>query len=480
MNKNETKKKAMKEPVKKLHNMPISVYNDLIELLYVQSYSRNEKRMVLYLYKWLADNNLSGTIDNAGNLIITKGIASTYPCTVAHMDTVHVLVDDYTIYHNSMAGGDTVLFAKKGKKYTGIGGDDKCGIFACLYMLKKLPAIKVVFFTQEETGCVGSSDIDHSFFDDVRYIIQLDRHGKHDLIDTYCGSKTISPKFSSEIGKLKKEHGFKSANGIITDSMNLWSDNVGISCLNMSCGYFRPHTVNEYIEVNTLWNSILFTKKIIKKLGTERYEHKKPPQKWHKIYSTGKNTKAVFNQCSICRKWKEIIQGTKVTGKYGKVQLYNKYVCYSCISNTKLLIKEEVCHICNEAKKESFGSRRSEYKWKWVCNTCYVKELNKLNKDKKVSKDSDVEYVVCPVCNRLTNRRNLLIYSQRYDKFICSKCYYKPMDVEKCDICEVVVETKYGKKDVWDLNFVCNMCSERFEPIVDNENGGIDVGKLKN
>jgi hypothetical protein len=57
---------------------------------------------------------------------------------------------------------------------TGIGGDDKCGVFACLTLLKELPNLKAAFFVSEETGCHGSRMADSKFFKNVGYGIQFD------------------------------------------------------------------------------------------------------------------------------------------------------------------------------------------------------------------------------------------------------------------------------------------------------------------
>ena len=161
-----------------LEPMPDGIKKDFVNLLSVQSHSNNEKRMILYLTNWLCDNKLYETepdtegwyIDEVGNLVVTKGVAGTYnyPCIVAHLDTVHKVVKKYTIW-SSFRNNEKILYAKQGRdklaKNTGIGGDDKCGIFACLYFLKVLDNVKVVFFTQEESGCKGSRNIDHAFFE---------------------------------------------------------------------------------------------------------------------------------------------------------------------------------------------------------------------------------------------------------------------------------------------------------------------------
>ena len=47
---------------------------------------------------------------------------------------------------------------------TGIGGDDKAGVFICLQLLEKLDSCKVFLPVAEETGCNGSKEADPEFF----------------------------------------------------------------------------------------------------------------------------------------------------------------------------------------------------------------------------------------------------------------------------------------------------------------------------
>ena len=190
-------------------------YNKLLPLLKVQTNSENEKLMVLYLDKELRKLKLPYTIDFAGNILVTKGKSKLYPCVVSNLDTVHYLVDNFELC-TDIDDKDT-LFAISGKRRIGVGGDDKCGILACLYMLEILPTIKVVFFSGEESGCRGSRKINHRFFTDCMYIIQLDRRGKRDFIQTYWSKKTVSNEFSSEIGLVKKKYRYKNTTGTITD-----------------------------------------------------------------------------------------------------------------------------------------------------------------------------------------------------------------------------------------------------------------------
>lgn len=468
--------------------MPEKEYSDLVDLCMIQSSSANEKRMVVYIVDKLTKMGFiynpnphskktptknSFYIDSIGNIIVTKGTTKTYPCIVSHMDTVHDVEDNYKIFYYSKDENDKKLFAKNGKLKGGIGGDDKCGVYACLYMLKNRPSIKAVFFTQEETGCKGSNNIDKTFFDDVRYIIQLDRYGNSDFIDKYMGQKTVSQEFSSEIGKLKKEFGFKSAVGIYTDAINLWDDNVGISCVNISCGFYAPHSVNEYIIINELWNSVLFTEKIIKILKAKKYES--IPSFVKTTYLTTKKSKE-FEICIFCRKLKNVDYG--FTNWKGK-----GFACFKCcnlpdnknankntthnhnLSDTLLSICR--CNICNKEFKfdwkcrYEYGDFLEKYNYKWVCNTC-------INNDKE---KSDVRYI-CPICKEKTNKRNLLVWSQLHKKMVCSKCHYdkklrtnnKDTKLKTCSFigCENTQEEKLGQyltsaKNSW----LCSSCNAR-------------------
>lgn len=384
--------------------------NKLIDVLSIQTNSSNEKLMILYLSKCLEQMDLRYNrdwfIDAAGNLLVIKGKAKTYPCVVAHMDTVHKFVGGFEVYKKYMHYYKTVnkkkitarrcleLHAYDNKNTTagdfhdsvGVGGDDKCGVFACLYFLKILPAVKIVFFSREEVGCIGSRNVSHSFFEDCRYIIQLDRKNGHDFITNYCSGKTISHRFSSELGGLKKEFSFRSARGSVTDSVKLWDAGVGISCINLSAGYHNSHSSFEYVDVNELFNSINFVNAIIYHLKEMRYESKpKPivPTKWKSITST-EPTKITFKQCAVCLQWRD------------EVALYKqkeKLVCFTCLhkiekrvvstpttltASTTITITPDLrqCHTCRDfVDIQAMYAYEGEY----YCYGCYSQITKILN-----------------------------------------------------------------------------------------------------
>ncbi len=444
-------------------------YNKLIPLLKVQTNSENEKLMVLYLDKELRKLKLPYTIDAAGNILVTKGKAKLYPCVVSHLDTVHDFVEDFLLCRDT--DDDDVLFAMSGKQRVGVGGDDKCGILACLYMLEVLPIIKVVFFSGEESGCKGSRKINHNFFADCMYIIQLDRNGKRDFIQTYWSKKTVSHEFSSEIGLVKKKYKYKNATGTVTDVMKLWDNNVGISCINISCGYYQPHSQYEHISVADLWNSIKFTEEVINTMQIKKYPSLPPPV----TVSTGVTTgrwNSLYSECCECKKWKKDTFLYNVKGSKTK-----EVICWPC--------KKEIYKKKNKKKqdnKKSTGSRpRNPEGHKqniipytgtvFACHECgkTVAELQ-AGDSLKPFIIGEVKYLYCNSCMAL-----LKVSNKEDTPVVCESCqeiipkdHYSTMiqDMLVCGECAYVLREYIGKDSVKKC-WVCNKVIPKDHKIIE-------------
>ena len=243
---------------------------ELLKSLYkVFSPSMNEKKMRRFIKRHI-NNNISGVTivqDNAGNLLITKGESDSYPCICAHMDQVqHLHPKDFTCVEN-----DDVIFgySPKERKQCGLGADDKNGLFIALECLASYDAIKCAFFVGEEIGCKGSGAVDISFFDDCRYCIQIDRRGNSDMI-TNIYSEMCSEEFIRDVDC--QSHGYEISDGLMTDVAELREKGVEVSCINLSCGYYEPHTDYEFTSKPDLQKCYDFVCHIIERC-TKRYEH---------------------------------------------------------------------------------------------------------------------------------------------------------------------------------------------------------------
>jgi hypothetical protein len=158
-------------------------------------------------------------------------------------------------------------------KMRGLGADDKNGIWVCLNVLAKFDVVKCAFFVGEEIGCVGSRGCDMSFFDDCRFVLQCDRRNGGDLITSICGG-LCSEEFLNDIDYAK--FGYKETSGLTTDVGTLKSRGLKVSCVNMSCGYYCPHTDEEYTVLSELDNCLAFVEHIITKCR-KVYPHEKEP-----------------------------------------------------------------------------------------------------------------------------------------------------------------------------------------------------------
>jgi hypothetical protein len=243
----------------------------LKELFKIYSPSKNEKKMRKFIKWWIKNNVPEATImtDEIGNIYVTKGETETYPCLAAHMDQVQKI---HSKDFEAIETKDYIFgFSRKNKRQEGLGADDKVGVWVNLKCLKKFDHIKAVFFVGEEVGCVGSGKCNMEFFDDCRYVIQCDRRNGDDLITTIGGwTQLCSPEFIKDIQP--ELFGYKEESGLITDVGELKERGLKVSAINLSCGYYEPHTDREFVIKSEVLNCLAFVRHIITTC-TKTYPH---------------------------------------------------------------------------------------------------------------------------------------------------------------------------------------------------------------
>ena len=214
----------------------------LKQLFSIHSPSGKEDRMIKFLVSYLS--KIPGVQlgkDTYGNLYAWKGEAESYPCIVAHLDQVQ---RNHPKDFKAIETRDIIFgFSPSNHSFCGLGADDKNGILICLEALKKYDVMKVAFFREEETGCKGSSNCLMTFFDNCRYVLQCDRRGNSDLITNIGFSDLCSEKFVQDIDP--ERWGYKEEQGLMTDVETLKEKGLAVSAVNISCGYYNPHTDEE-------------------------------------------------------------------------------------------------------------------------------------------------------------------------------------------------------------------------------------------
>jgi hypothetical protein len=261
----------------------------LFKVMSVQSKSRKDDIMRTFLKNYFDKVKLKVEEDTYGNLYITKGKAKSYPCVVAHIDTVHTLLPSHAFKVFRMGSLLYAMNALTGTQ-TGIGGDDKVGIYIALHVLHNHKNVKVVLYRDEEIGHIGSKHSikeNKEFYKDCNFVIQCDRKGDDDFLTSSGGIKMCSEEFITATKPYADKHEYKEGYGISTDVDTLVREGIGISCINLSSGYHRPHSSTEVVNIDDVRNVASLVDEMITNLGETKFEYKyvKPVYSYNSRYS---------------------------------------------------------------------------------------------------------------------------------------------------------------------------------------------------
>lgn len=168
---------------------------------------------------------------------------------VAHLDTVHKQLPEHIVYENK---------GNKVSSPTGIGGDDRCGVYMILEVIKRYNC-SVLFCEDEEIGGIGaekfvSSDVAQGL--KFNYIIEFDRRGSKDAVFYNCGNDKFEEFITRDF--YEKEYGSFSDISIIAPRL-------GCAAVNLSCGYHSAHTTQEYVMMSEMRKSIEEACKILER-----------------------------------------------------------------------------------------------------------------------------------------------------------------------------------------------------------------------
>lgn len=270
---------------------------ELLKKLYqIAAPSGKEKKMIQFIKNRLKE--MSGVIyhvDKIGNIYAVKGKNTTYPCLVSHTDEVHLRPKEG---YNVVVLQDEIIFGYDSirKDFCGIGADDKNGIWVCLKCLEKYDSLKCAFFVDEERGCVGSRQADMDFFKDCRFVLQCDRRGNSDIVTDIGGTPLCSDEFIQAVDY--KKQGYRRTAGMLTDVATLKEKKLSVSCVNISCGYYNPHTNREITDIRDLYKCLGFVCHIIEnctKVYSHTYTYRHPT-----FRSTSDwNLLSRFNTCNL-------------------------------------------------------------------------------------------------------------------------------------------------------------------------------------
>lgn len=172
-----------------------------------------------------------------GGYILVHGEAPVM--LLAHLDTVH----RSPVREICVSQDGSILMSPQG-----IGGDDRCGVYALVAAYAGAEAKPWLLFTcDEEAGCLGAyrfRDMHRKGrlpkeLDGLKMLVEIDRKGKYDAVYYDCRN----PEFEAYITK----KGFRTAWGSFSD-ISVIAPELGVAAVNLSSGYHDAHTLHEWID----------------------------------------------------------------------------------------------------------------------------------------------------------------------------------------------------------------------------------------
>lgn len=169
--------------------------------------------------------------------IIVRGEAPVM--LLAHLDTVH----KEPVKHICKNGNGNILMSPQG-----IGGDDRCGVYALTAVYEQSRVKPWLLFTcDEEIGCVGAEAFCSRHeagktpkgLDELKLLVEIDRKGRNDAVYYDCDN----PEFEAYI----TSKGFETQCGSLSD-ISYVAPELGVAAVNLSSGYYNAHTQHEYIN----------------------------------------------------------------------------------------------------------------------------------------------------------------------------------------------------------------------------------------
>lgn len=180
-----------------------------------------------------------------GKFILVPGEAPIM--LLAHLDTVH----KEPVREICETQNGNILMSPQG-----IGGDDRCGVYALVTARARSEVKPWLLFTcDEETGGHGASAFCDSYkegklpaeLSELKMLIEIDRKGSKDAVYYDCANDDFEKYITSK--------GFETEFGSFSD-ISYVAPELGVAAVNLSSGYYNAHTLHEYINRKQLNNTV--------------------------------------------------------------------------------------------------------------------------------------------------------------------------------------------------------------------------------
>ena len=252
----------------------------------------------------LEDNGYEEII-KTDSYIIAKGDIDI--CLIAHMDIIHPHPPTVVIMNTC---GDKLWSP------SGLGADDRAGIFLILKFLHQGLRPHLIFTLGEEVGGVGAStlvqDIHKPPFP-IKYMIELDRSGENDCVFYDCDNK--------EFRKYIESFGFETELGTFTD-ITFIAPEWKVAAVNLSVGYVNEHTNSEVLNLDWMMSTYKKVDKMLRDCkNIEKFEYIQKEYEFEEIV-----------MCESCGRFDDVWATLPIDDNYGNPHYY----CLDCLASDKI------------------------------------------------------------------------------------------------------------------------------------------------
>ena len=209
----------------------------------------------------------------------------------AHMDTVHkeTVKDFYEDIQIDEQGNEKHIISSP----QGIGGDDRCGIYAILKIIESGYYPYILFCEDEEVGGIGSNKFCKTKYitelSELKFLLELDRANSNDIIFYDNGNKDWK-------NWVEDETNWVIDYGSFSDICHL-SPACEISSVNLSCGYYKAHTLYEYVVVEEMLEMIEMVKHLLNASESViPFKYVEEKYKWGSYYGYGYYSRKFYDE----------------------------------------------------------------------------------------------------------------------------------------------------------------------------------------
>ena len=324
----------------------------------------SDKNLDKMLRNWLGKKGYS-VLAKKGQYIYGKGDIPIL--VVAHLDTVHNPKPTNIFYDQNKS----VYWSPEG-----LGADDRAGVWGIIQLIYRGLRPHILFCHQEETGGVGARAAARDLKPDIRYVIELDRKGSNDSV--------FYSLDSIEFEDYINEFGFKTDYGSFSD-ISILCPAWGIAGVNLSIGYYKQHSKQEYLNYKELLTTIDRVELMLRTPPSatfkyiESYKYKSSYGAWKSKYSVDYADEYEYGKCASCGSmdYLEGVEGHLLC--YDCMEMLNTCSWCGVLSNTVIVTKEgdvlcldcasDTHYICTECEEAFEYSDVSPMEF--VCNKCF-------------------------------------------------------------------------------------------------------------